>query len=427
MRFQLVVVCLCAAAALAVKEDVKKVETLDKAAKKIDAAKDDKKVLLKDGDDEVVKLPDSDKTWGQAINALNPTAEVFSAHLPMYVKSKVKPEIAQAFDLQEELTHWNKEGNPQHLEFIGDDGESAFAVMSSHQPVIFNSYGEDIMFHLFTKADESDLKGYVINDFKTLVDEGGFDPKLPVKVIIHGFTNSIRSPAIQLIKNALLESGKYNVIGVDWGRLCRGPWYPGARAHVSGTGAKVAEFLDALVDLQLTRPEDVHLIGHSLGAHVAGIAGKSMTKGKLARITGLDPAGPLFQLTDNNGILYRGDADLVDIIHTNAGYLGKTMHLGNVDFYPNGGHFQPGCPFDVTGACSHGRAYEVFASTIKNSDAVLEGVLCPSLPDGASTCENRLRQHEDVEKAQMGYNVKFNKEGAYFLRTTDKPNFQFSW
>lgn len=41
-------------------------------------------------------------------------------------------------------------------------------------------------------------------------------------------------------------------------------------------------------------PKNVHIIGHSLGAHTAGYAG-ALVPG-LARITGLDPAEPYFQV-----------------------------------------------------------------------------------------------------------------------------------
>lgn len=44
-------------------------------------------------------------------------------------------------------------------------------------------------------------------------------------------------------------------------------------------------------------PKNVHIIGHSLGAHTAGYAG-TLVPG-LGRITGLDPAEPYFQV---NGI-----------------------------------------------------------------------------------------------------------------------------
>lgn len=41
-------------------------------------------------------------------------------------------------------------------------------------------------------------------------------------------------------------------------------------------------------------PKNVHIIGHSLGAHTAGYAG-TLVQG-LGRITGLDPAEPYFQV-----------------------------------------------------------------------------------------------------------------------------------
>ena len=66
---------------------------------------------------------------------------------------------------------------------------------------------------------------------------------------------------------------------------------------------------------------DFHLIGHSLGSHIAGYAGerlKTSGVGLLGRISALDPAEPLFQSMPEFVRLDPGDADFVDVIHTDA-------------------------------------------------------------------------------------------------------------
>lgn len=79
------------------------------------------------------------------------------------------------------------------------------------------------------------------------------------------------------------------------------------------------------------RAENIHIIGHSLGAHIAGFAGKmyeKLTKTKIARITGLDPAGPCFYFEAPDDKLSQGDAVFIDVIHSNAGVYGYDHKIG---------------------------------------------------------------------------------------------------
>lgn len=64
---------------------------------------------------------------------------------------------------------------------------------------------------------------------------------------------------------------------------------------------------------------------------------------KLRRISGLDPAMPLFITAGVEDKLDPSDAHFVDVIHTNALVQGKIERCGHVDFYMNGGIMQPGC------------------------------------------------------------------------------------
>lgn len=91
----------------------------------------------------------------------------------------------------------------------------------------------------------------------------------------------------------------------------------------------------------------IHVTGHSLGAHISGFTGyyvRQYLGGKISRISGLDPAGPLFLLATSRSRLDPTDANFVDVIHTDAGRYGYYNPLGTVDFYPNGGIApQPPC------------------------------------------------------------------------------------
>ena len=72
-----------------------------------------------------------------------------------------------------------------------------------------------------------------------------------------------------------------------------------------------------------------------------------------------------------------GDADYVDIIHSNTFKVvgnffsfGIQIPIGHADYYPNGGVTQPGCRLTdgniYDPACSHDASNKLFTDTIKN-------------------------------------------------------------
>ena len=97
-----------------------------------------------------------------------------------------------------------------------------------------------------------------------------------------------------------------NIIAVDWGMLSANkadilwppvqitaalPTYITARTNVPKVGKRLQEFIFFLQDNgKISNPKSVHLVGHSLGAHISGMAGMyyhQNTTSLLGRISGL--------------------------------------------------------------------------------------------------------------------------------------------
>ncbi|CAL8104437.1 unnamed protein product [Orchesella dallaii] len=211
---------------------------------------------------------------------------------------------------------------------------------------------------------------------------------LPTIIVIDGFLSNLTTPMSQNVKNAYVENGgdNLNVIVLDWGRLSGSGQslanplatvtsYQTVMGNVAPIGQRVADFLNFLQVNKQIPFSDVTVVGHSLGAHVSGDVGKAVKNtygGLLARIAGLDPAGPLYHLQLVPSLrLDRNDASLVDIYHTNRGVLGIIDDIGQVNVYVNGGTSQPGCTTeDITGIkgyCSHSYSWQFFISGFQTS------------------------------------------------------------
>lgn len=175
----------------------------------------------------------------------------------------------------------------------------------------------------------------------------GFEPQKQTKVLVHGFTQSYPNTTWLRKVRALFELHghlqHYNLIIMDWGVASHGS-YAQVASKVGGMGSFLANFLLKLIDLGADRAS-IHIIGHSLGSHVAGFAGKRL-RPRIGRITALDPAGPCFGKFISNSKTDRLNADdayQVDVFHYDDGFLGLHEQLGQFDIYVNGGSNQPGC------------------------------------------------------------------------------------
>ncbi|KAL1023096.1 hypothetical protein UPYG_G00036360 [Umbra pygmaea] len=189
---------------------------------------------------------------------------------------------------------------------------------------------------------------YVVPGIAESLKECKFKSTSKTFLVIHGWTVSgLFESWVGKLVSALYEREQdANVIVVDWLYTAQNH-YPVVAQKTKIVGQEIAHFIDWLEEATNIHLKNLHLIGYSLGAHVAGFAG-SHTSNKVGRITGLDPAGPDFEGEHAHRRLSPDDAHFVDVLHTfSQGSLGLSIGIqqpvGHVDIYPNGGSFQPGC------------------------------------------------------------------------------------
>ncbi|XP_047505682.1 pancreatic triacylglycerol lipase-like isoform X1 [Pieris napi] len=284
-----------------------------------------------------------------------------------------------------------------------------------------------VSYEQLTGEKEPDLNKLALfynNRFKTatinITDAAGWllqsrnsEPDKRLIIFSHGFTDKPQGDNFFNISRSFLQSHEISVLALDGSPLIR--WlYLRSSTYVRFIGQKLAEVLAALVE-HGQDPSLIHLIGHSLGSHISGFAGKTFEKitgKKIGRISGLDPAGPCFSHVDPEVRLKSTDADFVDVIHTDSGVFGIKEPLGHVDFFPNQGLTQPNC---VLQSCSHSRCVPLYGESIINPEA-FPAVKCKDW--------DAFKKGEcEKEVVYMGYPTKPGTKGLYFLRTKGESPF----
>ncbi|CAG9861216.1 unnamed protein product [Phyllotreta striolata] len=305
----------------------------------------------------------------------------------------------------------NEPGSQEHIKFFFYQDEQGHIKIEdlTSSPAQLSLSLNDVAYYFYSKKNPE--RGIEIHGgYAKSVHRTYFNASKETVFIIHGWKANRKSVVNSIIKDQILNFHDVNVFVVDWSPVSARN-YISAKRSVEKLGEFVANFAKKLRSnsgLKFTR---LTLVGHSLGAHIAGCAGKALA-GQISKIIGLDPAGPLFSLDNRLNRIDKSDARFVQIIHTNAGKLGFDGQLGHADYYPNGGSSQPGCGFDFTGTCSHSRAYNYYAESLITDK--FSSVQCDNYSDFRSEKCDRVTSYMGTLR------VDTRAYGKYFLTTNSE-------
>uniref|UniRef100_A0AAR5Q9D1 Lipase domain-containing protein n=2 Tax=Dendroctonus ponderosae TaxID=77166 RepID=A0AAR5Q9D1_DENPD len=285
--------------------------------------------------------------------------------------------------------------------------------------------------------------GQVVTTNRESIESAGYVKGKFLFVLVHDFTSSGYSGWIKHISRVLKARTKgCNILSVDW-HAGSGPPYDQAIANARVVALEIASMLNFLKANHELTFQQVHLIGHGVGAHIAGYVGKSL---KPHKITGLDPSGRRFDGMPSPVRLDHTDAEYVEVLHTDAmDYTsqGAKDILGHTDFFINNAEAQPGCPVDQTSydllaltramlnqgevmpGCSHKRAYKYYIESLEIEECTFLGIKCQSYADfrqgKCTTCGHNCRTFGLVSYSEPN-------NGSYFLQTdSTKPYCLFQY
>ncbi|XP_011643285.2 pancreatic triacylglycerol lipase-like isoform X1 [Pogonomyrmex barbatus] len=302
-------------------------------------------------------------------------------------------------------------------------------------------------FFLYTRADRKNPEPLQYGDDLKSIVHSRFNVSKPLRVLIHGFKGSGSDVGAILGINFLLDIEDANVIILDWTKGAS-TTYGTAVANSELVGRQLALVLLDTINLGID-PVDIHVIGFSLGAHVAGCASEILKQKNLllGRITGLDPASPFFRhhlFREKSRKLDATDAHLVDVIHTDGSQdfkdgFGLLKPIGHIDFFPNGGREQPGCTdiknsvvvshlkedvLDRNIACSHLRAFQLYVESIRSQTEKCKFIAWPCPQGGISYAKGTCFPMESTNwNQEMGYAANRGSLGIYYLATKAETPF----
>jgi len=269
---------------------------------------------------------------------------------------------------------------------------------------------DDVFFLLFTRSNPT-IGQRITFSVPSILESNWNSAATGTRFLIHGWLGDHTAMINTDLTPAHLAAADHNVIVVDWGAGA-GAVYQTARGRVPEVAVVVARFIDFLhLNGFLVEFNRLVINGHSLGAHLAGITGKRITRGRAQAIFGLDPAGD-FPLDNPDERFAEDDAVYTELLATDTW---RQAPIAHANFYPNWGFNQPGC---TTGICSHMRVIGFMAESIISDRFVgrrcsnFQQILDQNCPTGQGTA------------GIMGGNAAKNLAGIFVLETN--PNTPFA-
>ncbi|KAL0831353.1 hypothetical protein ABMA28_002181 [Loxostege sticticalis] len=251
----------------------------------------------------------------------------------------------------------------------------------------------------------------------------------------HGFTGHPKGPAITAVINSYLEQGKSNVVLFNWEEMAASIYSNMISSYLNWAAPNAKKlgymFSETLQNMSAAGFElnKTHLVGHSLGAHIFGIAGNTLlTKGiQLPWITGLDPASYGFENKPASSRLNPGSAGFVSVIHSDPSGYACRKSLGTVDFFPNykpGTVTQPGCSnkshpmFSKEDLCNHNRCWELLIDSMK-----YPGTILGSYAKNYRRWKNASQEEKEATVIELGIYQEEPVPGDYYLITSAQSPF----
>ncbi|XP_030758942.1 pancreatic lipase-related protein 2 [Sitophilus oryzae] len=278
----------------------------------------------------------------------------------------------------------------------------------------------DIKYYLYTpETGKKRLRIDIRNHLSLRLS--GFDPDRKNAIIIHGFNGTESKTPMTVLRDAFLYRRDYNIFTIDWADLTTFPCYLSSLSNTRVVSQCTAKLYAFIMDHGGDATQTM-CVGHSLGAHICGMVSNHLSL-KQHKIVGLDPARPLIDRYANKYFrLTKDDAHQVQIIHTNAGFLGEVNQVGHVDFCVNGGMRQPGCKGRRIriARCSHFQSACYFAKTVKYPDSIMGrpcDAKCPKI--------DRKWGYLPGKSIPMGHDTPYGIYGSYCVNTDTKKDCPF--